>query len=200
MNNDFPFTTPHGRYNIDVNHSFGRESTELVARDPILGTWRRLVVREEDLNYLETYDMSAYEFVLRRLEAEMDRQRDLVTAPLLNALIGQLLDFQSRCTAYRLLKLLGCEERVRGMSPWSFYDHYTYNEERDKACEFVAEHPEIENFAEFCIRIQLIGDKPFYNEKQFQTVHEAVTQLKLYEERLTLRTYASRTYASPIDI
>ena len=197
MNNnmDYPFKTPHGRYDVDVSHSFGREQTELVARDPILGTWRKLVVREEDYRYVETYGMTAYELVLRRLEAEMDCARDKVVAPLLNALLWQLLDFKSRCTAYHLLKLLGCEERVRGLSPWTYYDKYTYNEERDKACEFVANHPEIENFAEFCIRIQLMGDKPFYNEKQFQTVREAVTQLKSYEERLTFRTYTS-----PIDI
>ena len=146
------------------------------------------MVREEDYRYVETYGMSAYELVLRRLEAEMDRQRDMVTAPLLNALIEQLLDFQSRCTAYHLLKLLGCEESVRGLSPWTYYDKYLYSEERDTACRFIVEHPEIENYAEFCIRIQLMGKKPYYNEPHFRTVHEAVTQLRSFEERLTFRT------------
>lgn len=183
-NFDFPFKTPRGTYNLDVNHAYGREQTELVARDPILGTWRRLIIREDDLRYVDSYGLSPYEMAVRRLEAEMDRQREKVTTPLLNALLGQLLEYRYRCLAYDLLRLLGLEERVRGMSPWGAYDRYRYSEERDKACDYVKNHPEIENYAEFSIKIQLQGEQPFYSEWEFRTVREAIGWLKKYEERL----------------
>ena len=183
-NFDFPFTTPRGTYNIEVNHSFGRESTELVARDPILGSCRRLLFREDDLRYVDGWGLSPYENAVRRIEAEMDRERDKVTTPLLEALLGQLLDYRHRCLAFDLLRMLGLEERVRGCSPWANHDYYRYSEERDKACEFVAEHSEIEEFSEFCIKIQLQGEQPFFSEWEFRTVREALGRLKEYEERL----------------
>lgn len=181
---DYPYSTPRGTYNIDVNHSYGREQTELVARDPILGTWRRLIIREDDLRYVDTYGISPYEKAVRRLEAEMDRAREQVTTPLLDALRGELLDFQARCMAYDLLRMLGLEERVRGMSPWTYYDGYRYDSERDAACDYCRNHPEIEQFEEFCIKIQLQGGKPFYSAWEFRTVREALARVKEHEERL----------------
>jgi hypothetical protein len=120
---------------------------------------------------------------VRHIEYEMDRERERVTTPLLNALLGQLLDYRYRCLAFDLLRMLGMEERVRGMSPWGT-DFYRYSEERDKACEFVKNHPEIEQFEEFCIKIQLQGEHPFYSEWEFRTVREAIGKLKEYEKRL----------------
>lgn len=184
MYDDRCFKTPRGTYNLDVNHAYGREQTELVARDPILGTWRRLIFREDDLKYVDGCGFSPYEMAVRRIEYEMDREREKVTTPLLNALFGELLDYRYRCLAFDLLRMLGLDERVRGMSPWGAYDRYRYSEERDKACDYVKNHPEIENYAEFCIKIQLTGEKPYYSEWQFRTVREAIGKLKEYEKRL----------------
>ena len=170
-----------GTYSFDVHRVLNGPAMDVVARDPVLGTWKKLSVHEADsLECYRTFTPS--EYAVQRLTYEMDMERHKVVDPLYTARSTRLLDYVTRCQSYEALRMLGVEESLRGMSPFAPHDWYSVSAERDDACQFVREHPEIETYEEFCVKISLQGHKPFYNKAQFETVREVYSALKRLPE------------------
>lgn len=172
---------PRKRYSFEVNRSIDDRSVDVVARDHILGTWRRLRVPEVDLETrLNTW--SPYEFAVNQLARQMDAARDKIVHPLYTAVTRCLLDYYARWKVYEILRLLDVGEGLRGMSPYAPCDYYRTSEARDAACRFVHDNPDVESYEEFCIKMKLSGMEPTYTKDDFETVREVFTAMKKIPE------------------
>jgi len=168
---------PMDRYSFEVNRSISGPFYDVVGRDYILGQWASFRIDEEVLHSSPGFD--GYHFALQQVARQLDRKRDDVVHVLYTATLKCLLDYSSRCKAWELLKLIGLQENLRGMSPFGPYDHYGVSAERDDAFHFIEENLDgLSCYEEFAMKIQLRGYKPFYTQEDFQIVTEAIRLIK----------------------
>lgn len=168
---------PKERYSFEVNRSISGPAWEVVGRDYILGQWATFRIDEEALH--SSLEFDGYHFALQQVARQLDRKRDDVVHVLYTATLKCLLDYSSRCKAWELLKLIGLQENLRGMSPFGPYDHYRVSAERDDAFHFIEENLDsLGCYEEFAMKIQLRGYKPYYTREDFQIVTEAIRLIK----------------------